>query len=196
MRSWSLFLAALCALLAPTRSLVSVAPTRSLAPVAPARTAGRRTAVATPISMKGPRYTREFADDVADPTVTTAKWFAVQTASDLTAFTVLVLGYAKTEGVGVVETVQLLWGTPVAFWVIVGPAIMTAGGVWRRITGPERGINGDDGSGAKFEEDFLVERLGGAEPVRKLRASVSAALTVEAKPLPEWQRNMGATGKK
>ena len=143
-----------------------------------------------------PRYTREFADDVADPTVTTAKWFAVQTASDLTAFTVLVLGYAKTEGVGVVETVQLLWGTPVAFWVIVGPAIMTAGGVWRRITGPERGINGDDGSGAKFEEDFLVERLGGAEPVRKLRASVSAALTVEAKPLPEWQRNMGATGKK
>ena len=71
-----------------------------------------------------------------------------------------------------------------------------AGGVWRRITGPERGINGDDGSGAKFEEDFLVERLGGAEPVRKLRASVSAALTVEAKPLPEWQRNMGATGKK
>ena len=100
------------------------------------------------------------------------------------------------EGVGVVETVQLLWGTPVAFWVIVGPAIMTAGGVWRRITGPERGINGDDGSGAKFEEDFLVERLGGAEPVRKLRASVSAALTVEAKPLPEWQRNMGATGKK
>ena len=42
----------------------------------------------------------------------------------------------------------------------------------------------------------VVERLGGAEPVRKLRASVSAALTVEAKPLPEWQRNMGATGKK
>ena len=38
--------------------------------------------------------------------------------------------------------------------------------------------------------------MGGAEPVRKLRASVSAALTVEAKPLPEWQRNMGATGKK
>ena len=186
MPSTHLYLAALCALFAPTRSLT----------VAPARAAGRRTAVATPISMKGPRYTREFADDVADPTVTTAKWFAVQTASDLTAFTVLVLGYAKTEGVGVVESLKLLWGTPVAFWVIVGPAIMTAGGVWRRITGPERGINGDDGSGAKFEEDFLVERLGGAEPVRKLRASVSAALTVEAKPLPEWQRNMGATGKK
>jgi hypothetical protein len=184
--SLHLFLATLCALLTPTQGL------RPAVLATPTRAAGRSPLV----SMKGPRYTREFADDVADPTVTTAKWFAVQTASDLTAFTVLVLGYAKTEGVGVVETVQLLWGTPVAFWVIVGPAIMTAGGVWRRITGPERGINGDDGSGAKFEEDFLVERLGGAEPVRKLRASVSAALTVEAKPLPEWQRNMGATGKK
>ena len=64
------------------------------------------------------------------------------------------------------------------------------------ISFPEGTRDGDDGSGAKFEEDFLVERLGGAEPVRKLRASVSAALTVEAKPLPEWQRNMGATGKK
>ena len=125
-----------------------VAATRTRFSRRAARAAGVSSGSPRPSPRKARGHTRAPCRRRRRPDVTTtAKWFAVSPASDLTAFTVLVLGYAKTEGVGVVETVQLLWGTPVAFWVIVGPAIMTAGGVWRRITGPERGINGDDGSG-------------------------------------------------
>ena len=57
-------------------------------------------------------------------------------------------------------------------WTILGPALITFGGVWARIT--QRDEVPD------FEDDFFVIKLGGADAVRALRYTISAGLRVKA----------------
>ena len=54
-------------------------------------------------------------------------------------------------------------------WVLLGPALVTFGGVWARIT--------QSGAAEKYgEDDFFISKLGGVDAVAALRYEISNAM--------------------
>ena len=64
---------------------------------------------------------------------------------------------------------QLYYEQSVLLWVLLGPALITFGGVWARITQSDAAEKYDD-------DDFFVAKLGGSDAVASLRYSISNAL--------------------
>ena len=64
---------------------------------------------------------------------------------------------------------QLYYEQNVLLWVLLGPALITFGAVWARITQ----TNAAEKYGA---EDFFVQKLGGPDAVASLRYTISSAL--------------------
>ena len=57
----------------------------------------------------------------------------------------------------------------VLLWVLLGPALVTFGAVWARIT--------KGGAAERYgEDDFFVKKLGGADAVASLRYSISESM--------------------
>ena len=105
------------------------------------------------------------SDPVEDPTATGTwgRWALVQAAAD--GLTVAALAAVLKEDL------VTIWSRQETFWFILGPAIMTFGAVNKRIATPTEREPPD------FETDFFVQRLGGPDAVRTLRAAIKKKLS-------------------
>ena len=64
---------------------------------------------------------------------------------------------------------QLYYEKNVLLWVLLGPALITFGAVWARIT--------QTGAAERYgENDFFVQKLGGADAVASLRYAISESM--------------------
>lgn len=121
-----------------------------------ARTKGKKTPVPPPVP--GSPGTFE----------TLRRWAVVQLTADATSVTLLSL-VTKLS----VPELFLNPDNSYLLWTILGPALITFGGVWRRITSRDEAPN--------FDEDWFVQKLGGPDAVRALRYVIAQGLTVKAK---------------
>ena len=90
------------------------------------------------------------------------RWTRIQLAADATSVCVLCLATGETP-------LQLYYEQSVLLWVLLGPALITFGGVWARITQSDAAEKYD-------EDDFFVQKLGGTNAVASLRYTISEAL--------------------
>ena len=88
----------------------------------------------------------------------------MQLSADATSVSILCL---LTQS----SPIDLIVQQSALLWVLLGPAIITFGAVWQRITMREEKPD--------FESDFFVLKLGGADAVRALRYAISEALRVK-----------------
>ena len=96
------------------------------------------------------------------PFETFKRWTLVQLSADATSVTCLCLLTQMTP-------IQLYYENNVLLWVLLGPALVTFGAVWARIT--------QAGARERYgESDFFVQKLGGQDAVASLRYSISEAL--------------------
>lgn len=90
------------------------------------------------------------------------RWTGVQLTADATSITALCILTGKTP-------LDLYNEQSVLLWVLLGPALITFGGVWARITQ----TNADE---RYSEDDFFMQKLGGKAGVASLRYAISEAL--------------------
>lgn len=95
------------------------------------------------------------------PADTVKRWATVQASADAVSVSVVSLLAQKTP-------IELYYEQSVLLWVLLGPALVTFGAVWARITQTTEIPD--------FETDFFVQKLGGANAVRALRYEISEAL--------------------
>ena len=86
----------------------------------------------------------------------------MQLSADAVSVTVLCVGTGKTP-------LDLYQEQSVLLWVLLGPALVTFGAVWARITQ-------SDSPTRYGEDDFFVQKLGGRAAVDSLRYTISNAL--------------------
>ena len=151
--------------------ILKLAPHSSAAFVAPAPPQHlffRRSSLhaATPITMRQPSRTRPPVPapppGAPAPFETFKRWTLVQLSADSVSVCVLCFLTGKTP-------IELYFEQNVLLWVLLGPALITFGAVWARIT--------QTGAAEKYgEDDFFVQKLGGADAVASLRYTISNAL--------------------
>ena len=95
------------------------------------------------------------------PIDTVKRWATVQASADAVSVSVVCVLAEKTP-------FELYYEQSVLLWVLLGPALVTFGAVWARITQTTEIPD--------FETDFFVQKLGGAHAVRALRYEISEAL--------------------
>ena len=90
------------------------------------------------------------------------RWTSVQLTADGTSIACLCLITGKTP-------IDLYNEQAVLLWVLLGPALITFGAVWARITQTD--------ADAKYgDDDFFIKKLGGKPGVQSLRYTISNAL--------------------
>jgi hypothetical protein len=93
----------------------------------------------------------------APASTTFFRWIGIQFTSDALTLSALCLATQTSP-------IELLVNQSLLLWVILGPALVTFGAVWARITQTQEIPD--------FETDFIVLKLGGADAVRGLRYDI------------------------
>ena len=96
------------------------------------------------------------------PWATFRRWTLVQLSADGASVASLCVLTGETP-------LDLYREQNVLLWVLLGPALVTFGAVWARIT--------QGGAAERYgEDDFFVQKLGGADAVASLRYSISESM--------------------